>query len=429
MSEPTQQKLATSDAHQGKINEVRDLLGDLPTEMASFLSNATIQRFLRARNWSTSQAVKTLKEAAKWRRQYQPEKISWEDIVDVENEAKRAYIPDYLDKKGRMVFVTLPATKSKVSEKEQIKYLVYILENLVLDTEDAQDENVVWISDFRGMIAVAIITNAPRIFESFWKIIKHFLEPKMKEKVKFVHNNNLESMRIMAEMFDMDKLESTFGGKNTAGVDIVKYAERLKTRGDVALDSEAPVVTSSISPVMTSSISRVCIDEVWELLGDLRTEMPSFLTDGTIRRFLRARNWSTEQATKALKETAKWRRQYKPDQICWDDLADRENEARRAYLPDYLDKNGRSVFVTMTSIKILKHLIEPALNEKVKFIYTKNSESQRIMADMFDMDKLESAFGGRNTSDLDMVKYAERMRRQDQIRGSRMNANVNTSSS
>jgi hypothetical protein len=46
------------------------------------------------------------------------------------------------------------------------------------------------------------------------------------------------------------------------------------------------------------------IEEVRELLGDLPTEMPSFLSDGTIRRFLRAKNWSMEQATKALKEAS-----------------------------------------------------------------------------------------------------------------------------
>ncbi|GJN35700.1 hypothetical protein PR202_gb24501 [Eleusine coracana subsp. coracana] len=168
------------------------------------------------------------------------------------------------------------------------------------------------------------------------------------------------------------------------------------------------------------------IHEVRELLGDdLLTEMPSFLSDGTIRRFLRARNWNTEQATKAVKETIKWRRQYKPDEICWDDLADRENGARKAYLPDYLDKNGRKVFVTIVSMKILKHFIEPAMHDKVKFVYTKSSESQRIMEDLFDLDKLESVFGGRNTSGLDIVKYADRMRRQDQFRGCCKNINVN----
>ncbi|KAL5661848.1 hypothetical protein ACJX0J_028973, partial [Zea mays] len=175
------------------VNEVRELLGDLPTEMPNFLSDATIRRFLRARNWSTMKATKSLKEATSWRRQYKPEKIRWESIADSENEARRAYIPDYLDKKGRMVFVTLPTIKSKSSEKDHLKYLVYNLENLLIDCADAEEDNVVWISDFKGwsisstpfsltrqslhiiqqyypgLIAVGILTNAPKIFESFWK--------------------------------------------------------------------------------------------------------------------------------------------------------------------------------------------------------------------------------------------------------------------
>jgi hypothetical protein len=64
-----------------QINKVRELLGELPTEMPGFLSDATIRRFLHARNWSTIQATKTLKEAVKWRRQYKPEKIRWVSIA------------------------------------------------------------------------------------------------------------------------------------------------------------------------------------------------------------------------------------------------------------------------------------------------------------------------------------------------------------
>jgi len=64
-----------------QINKVRELLGELPTEMPGFLSDATIRRFLHAKNWSVVQATKTLKEAVKWRRQYKPEKICWVSIV------------------------------------------------------------------------------------------------------------------------------------------------------------------------------------------------------------------------------------------------------------------------------------------------------------------------------------------------------------
>ncbi|CAN6351526.1 unnamed protein product [Urochloa humidicola] len=248
--EATQQEYASSEEQQAKV---RELLGDLTTEMPGFFSNATIYRFLRARNWSTVQATKTLKEAVKWRRQYKPEKIRWEDLAERENEVKRAYIPDYLDKKGRTVFVAMPSLKTSISGKEQIKQLVYHMENFTMPSESGQ-ENVVWLIDFRGwklsntplaearqslniiqnyypgLVAIAVLCNPPKLFESFWKIINYFIEPEMKEKVKFVYTNNAESQRIMADMFDLEKLESAFGGRNTSGIDIVEYSERMRRR-------------------------------------------------------------------------------------------------------------------------------------------------------------------------------------------------------
>ncbi|PUZ66720.1 hypothetical protein GQ55_3G353500 [Panicum hallii var. hallii] len=254
--EPPLQEHAASEEQAAKINKVRELLGGLPTEMPGFLSDATIRRFLHARNWSTIQATKTLKEAVKWRRQYKPEKIRWEDIAERENEVKRAYITDYLDNNGRTVLVSRPSVKSVTSVKEQIKQLVYNLENLTMSSENAP-ENAVWIIDFRGwtlsstplamtrqsldiiqnyypgLVAVAILCNPPKIFESFWKIMSYFIEPEMKEKVRFVYSNNSESLRIMTDMFDPDKLESEFGGRNTWGLDIVEYSERMRRRDQV----------------------------------------------------------------------------------------------------------------------------------------------------------------------------------------------------
>uniref|UniRef100_A0A0D9WEH1 CRAL-TRIO domain-containing protein n=1 Tax=Leersia perrieri TaxID=77586 RepID=A0A0D9WEH1_9ORYZ len=163
----------------------------------------------------------------------------FEDIAEKDYEGRRAYIADYLDAKGRCVLVSKPAIKAKVSGKEQIKYLVYILEILAMNSADEQEEHVTCLLDckgwaisntplsitresinivqnyYPGMIAVAILSNTPRIFESFWK-------------VKFVYTNNPESQKIVFEMFDMDKLETAFGGRNELTVDIESYAERMK---------------------------------------------------------------------------------------------------------------------------------------------------------------------------------------------------------
>ncbi|KAF7106567.1 hypothetical protein CFC21_107287 [Triticum aestivum] len=253
--EAAQQRASSSEEQQQeKINEVRGLLDSLTEEMPSFLSDATIRRFLRARSWSTEQATKSLKETVKWRRQYRPDAISWDDIPETENEARRTHVADYLDKNGRSVLVAnVPMKQSKVSAKEQIKHLVYLLEYLATNSADEQDDFVVWLTDFRGwsisstslsiaresmhiiqnyypgVIAVAIPFDPPRMFESFWKIAKNFVQPDMKEKVKFVYANKPESLKIMADIFDLDTLESSFGGRSTGtAFHINKYAERMR---------------------------------------------------------------------------------------------------------------------------------------------------------------------------------------------------------
>lgn len=252
-SEAAQQKDSSSEEQQEKVNEVRGLLGTLTEEMPSFLSDATIRRFLRARNWSTEQATKGLKETVKWRREYRPDAISWEDIAEMEDESKRTHVADYLDKNGRSVLVSNVPMKSKVSLKDQIKHLVYLLEYFAMNSADGQDDYVVWLTDFRGwsisstpfsttresiyiiqnyypgLIAVAIPFDPPRIFESFWKIAKNFVEPNMKEKVKFVYASKPESMKIIADIFDLDTLEPSFGGRSTGtAFDINKYAEKMR---------------------------------------------------------------------------------------------------------------------------------------------------------------------------------------------------------
>jgi len=59
-------------------------------------------------------------------------------------------------------------------------------------------------------------------------VVRPFLEPKTRKKVKFVYKDDPSTKKIMEELFDMDQLESAFGGNNTEGFDIEKYALRMK---------------------------------------------------------------------------------------------------------------------------------------------------------------------------------------------------------
>lgn len=52
-------------------------------------------------------------------------------------------------------------------------------------------------------------------------------------------------------------------------------------------------------------------------MGPIADRLPAICSEASISRFLRARNWNTKKAGKMLKETIKWRLEFKPEKIRW----------------------------------------------------------------------------------------------------------------
>ncbi|KAF8724148.1 hypothetical protein HU200_021164 [Digitaria exilis] len=247
----TTEKSLSLEEQQEKINELRKELGEYSSAaIQGFLSEASLSRFLRARNWNVQKASKMMKAAVKWRLAFKPENICWEDIAQ-EAETGKIYRADYKDKHGRTVLVLRPGLENTTSATGQIKYLVYSLEKAIMNLTEDQ-EKMVWLTDFQcwtlgstplkvtretvnvlqdcypERLGLAILYNPPRIFESFWKIVRPFLDHETRKKVKFVYSNDKESQKIMAEVFDMDELDSAFGGNNPATFEYNSYAERMQ---------------------------------------------------------------------------------------------------------------------------------------------------------------------------------------------------------
>ncbi|KAG9458474.1 hypothetical protein H6P81_002982 [Aristolochia fimbriata] len=243
-------KVSPEDEQQCKINEVRKLLGPLTEESASFCSDASISRFLRANNWDSKKASKMLKETVKWRLAYKPHQIRWEDIAQ-EAETGKLYIANYIDKKGRTVIVLRPGFQSSKSRVGQIKFLVYSLENAIYSMAPSQDD-MVWLIDFTNWnlssslvkvmeettcilkyyyperLALTIVYNPPKVFQSFWKIVKPWLSSKATQKVRFVHSNDPGCQKIMEDLFDKEMLESALGTSYSDEFCFKAYAERMK---------------------------------------------------------------------------------------------------------------------------------------------------------------------------------------------------------
>ncbi|XP_071693177.1 uncharacterized protein [Rutidosis leptorrhynchoides] len=250
----------TSDDQQKMINEVRETIKNLksiekmkshtPDEFSRYCSDASLARYLRARNWNVKKAIKMLEASLVWRIHYNPEQIQWEHIA-AEAETGKIYRSSYKDKNGRVVLVMRPRFQNSTSIKGQVKYLVYCMENAILNLR-ADQEQMIWLIDFHEFklsnisikstketafilqeqyperLGLAILYNPPKFFEPFYKVVKRFLEPKTANKVKFVYSDDPNTKTIMENLFCMDELESAFGGKGEEGFEIKKYAETMK---------------------------------------------------------------------------------------------------------------------------------------------------------------------------------------------------------
>ena len=91
------------------------------------------------------------------------------------------------------------------------------------------------------------------------QIVKYFLDPKTFQKVKFVYPKSGESTSLLEEVFDMDKLQSSFGGKNNYQYDHAEFSKLMqqddvktaeywamgekvtKTNGNSALNTDSKV--------------------------------------------------------------------------------------------------------------------------------------------------------------------------------------------
>lgn len=240
---------------EAKVNELKVALRPLSGRALRYCSDACLKRYLEARNWNVDKAKKMLEESLSWRSTYKPEEIRWHEVAS-EGETGKLYRANLHDRQGRTVLIMKPGKQNTTSSDNQIKHLVYLMENAILNLPEGQEE-MAWLIDFTGWsfstnvpiktaretisvlqnhypqrLAVAFLYSPPRIFEAFWKIVKYFLDPKTIQKVQFVYPKNKDSVELMRSYFDVDNLPTEFGGKATIQYDHEEFS-RLMAQDDV----------------------------------------------------------------------------------------------------------------------------------------------------------------------------------------------------
>ncbi|PWA95859.1 CRAL-TRIO lipid binding domain-containing protein [Artemisia annua] len=84
----------------------------------------------------------------------------------------------------------------------------------------------------------------------------------------------------------------------------------------------------------------------------------------------------------------------------------------------YLERLGLAILYNPPKFfepfyKIVKLFLEPKTANKVKFVYADDPNTKIIVENLFFMDELESAFGGKVEESFDIKKYAEKMKEDD----------------
>lgn len=241
-----------SDANEDqKVEELRKAIGPLTGTPAIFCQDDCLRRYLRARQWNVKKAEKFLKESLAWRAKFKPEELRW-DHVAKEGETGKIYRTNFHDKLGRTVLIMCPGRQNTNDHDGQMKHLAYCLENAILSLTPGT-EKIVWLIDFRGWtlaknpplrtsmetlnilqnqyperLGAAICYDPPHMFQTFWRIIRPFIDPVTYQKIKFIYSNQPDAMKFLEETFDLEVLEKTFGGRSTWEFNFEEYSNRMR---------------------------------------------------------------------------------------------------------------------------------------------------------------------------------------------------------
>ncbi|KAK9187897.1 hypothetical protein WN944_019296 [Citrus x changshan-huyou] len=160
--------------------------------------------------------------------------------------------------------------QNTASIDNQMRHLVYLIENALLNLLEGQ-EQMAWLIDFIGWsfstsvpiksaretinilqnhyperLAIAFLYNPPRIFE----VVKYFLDAKTFQKVKFVYPKNKDSVEVMSSYFDEENLPTDYmkilESRQTLAVGDAHFVEALDhpTMSSRALDENRSVIAS-----------------------------------------------------------------------------------------------------------------------------------------------------------------------------------------
>jgi len=230
--------------------------------LRAFVTDACLCRYLRARKWNVNKALKMLVGTLHWRAERKPEALTWDDVA-VEAQTGKQYRSGR-DKRGRRVLVMRPDRENTFKHEDNIKFLIYTLENILWKSSRTNDplgsnvdlaseqitilinftnwsrKNAVPMATARETLSIlqnhyperlglAVCFNPPTIFRVFWSVISPFIDPKTYSKIVFVNKKNVErAAAVMGAVFHANAVDDDMGGAVPAAWNAEEYAKHMR---------------------------------------------------------------------------------------------------------------------------------------------------------------------------------------------------------
>ncbi|CAN0906086.1 Phosphatidylinositol transfer protein 3 [Linum grandiflorum] len=241
LNQPSDQVVANPDdrldAERTKLSLLRDL-AETKNPSSKEVDDATLRRFLRARDMDVEKACAMFLKYLNWKQSFLPNGTSSVSTHHISTDISHNKVfLQGTDRTGRPVAVAFGGRHflNKLAGVDEFKrYVVYVIEKLCASMAEGQEKFVVigdlegWgyaNSDIRGYLAALhilqdyyperlgklFIVHVPYVFMAVWKVIYPFIDTNTKRKIVFVDNKKLKS--TLVEDIDESQLPEIYGGK------------------------------------------------------------------------------------------------------------------------------------------------------------------------------------------------------------------------
>ncbi|XP_047942073.1 phosphatidylinositol transfer protein 3-like [Salvia hispanica] len=234
IEEKNEEMQSNGDEEKKKTHQLRELAAKQDPACKE-VDEATLRRFLRARDLDIGKASAMLIKYMAWRRKFVPRgSISASEAPN--HIAHNKVFMQGTDKRGCPVALVFGAKHfpSKGTYEELKRYAVYALDKICSRIPYGEEKFTIIVdlegfgysnSDVRGYIAVLSIlqdyyperlkklffVHVSYVFMTAWKIVYPFVDKNTRKKITFVDNKKLQS--ALLEEIDVDQLPQIYGGK------------------------------------------------------------------------------------------------------------------------------------------------------------------------------------------------------------------------